>query len=503
MVSNRTVSGKTVYLVNLPKGTDVIMERPDNELQKIKKENFETTDLTLQRSNALIGAKYNASLLENKLVAIGIARWQKAMRNHALKNKTGDILVKLSPNEINSLVDRKKNIYRDLKDISKSIMGRLALIDKNDGSGEFHYFTMITDCYFKNGWYCMKFNGSVKDYIYDLERKGDFTIDRLATLVNLSNNNTYRIYEILHRNLYQCNSKVHGGVVKVEYGLAEFKFMIGVADTEEKAVKKVIDSAKGDIDWDYILDNVATHKKYNDWYEFKRKALIPAQKEIKEKTDLSFEFEGVSTVGKRVRKLIFYIQRNTPKSETIIANEEKKKIINNEILSKNDEDVIVLEDQEEDVFDTSFINENTLCKKYVGHNSLTKANINLFLKLADNDEKLVETAIRKADQQKRIENYVAWINECIKANGYPDVPISVENGSSETANTMDRINKEMHSEDFKKKMWKRIREKDDFKEFLEKNGVDELTFNLVYETYDSKVEAYTQWRIMQMKNDIL
>lgn len=79
----------------------------------------------------------------------------------------------------------------------------------------------------------------------------------------------------------------------------------------------------------------------------------------------------------------------------------------------------------------------------------------------------------------------------------------MENGSSETANTMDRINKEMHSEDFKKKMWQRIREKDDFKEFLEKNGVDELTFNLVYETYDSKVEAYTQWRIMQMKNDIL
>ena len=54
---------------------------------------------------------------------------------------------------------------------------------------------------------------------------------------------------------------------------------------------------------------------------YKNRILIQAQKELKEKTDISFDFEEIKT-GRKVTNLKFYIHKN----KTIIKSKPNKKI---------------------------------------------------------------------------------------------------------------------------------------------------------------------------------
>lgn len=457
-------------------------------------ENYQDTGLTIQRSNALIGAKYSSTLLENKITAFGIAKLQKEYLSAPQKKMklppSGKLWVQIYPGELNALIDKKKNIYREMKNVSNSLIGHSMLIEGENG---FHQFAIITDATYVDSCLSICFNDSIVRYISELN--GDFTTDHTVYLMSFDNNNAYRIYELLHSHLYHCNPNINNGVYKVSYNIAEFKFMTGIADAEEPGVKKAT-ANKNTIDWDYLLDNVCINKKYNDWYELKRKVLIPAQKSLKKYTDMSFEFKGVRKGGQKIREIDFYISRNIPDSSIKKTQSKKKAIIDTKFIDNDKNRNFNEMDQQYDI--TDYVSDR-IYKEFTGHNGLTHEDIQMLLEKAKYDDNLVEKAIMKADQQEHVLNYIGWILKCIERGGYSDESIEVMNGSKDTAEFIKDIRENAHSSSVKEKMWAKIRQKEDFKEFLNMNDITEDMFNMAYDSIEERISVYTQWRTEAMK----
>lgn len=110
-------------------------------------------------------------------------------------------------------------------------------------------------------------NENLKSHLVDLS--GSFSSYNLENILSLSSKASIRLYEILNQ---------WRGVGKKTFSFMDLKKMIGVSD----------------------------NKQYK---HFKSAFLIKAQKELKEKTDISFVFEEVKE-GRRVKKLIFTIENN-------------------------------------------------------------------------------------------------------------------------------------------------------------------------------------------------
>ena len=132
------------------------------------------------------------------------------------------------------------------------------------------------------GTVILKFDSNLKPYM--LELKELYTSYRLDNVLSLKSKYSIRLYEILKSNLFKKN---------IEIELEEIKNMVG-----------------------------AKEKTYNTYGNFKSKILIQTQKELKNKTDISFEFEEIKT-GRKVTSIKFYItsNKNTCKDEIAVALE--------------------------------------------------------------------------------------------------------------------------------------------------------------------------------------
>lgn len=121
-----------------------------------------------------------------------------------------------------------------------------------------------------SGAVTLKFSPDLKPYMLKLNSM--FTQYKLANILSMKSKYSPRIYEIL-----KCN---------------EFKKQ-GFIEIEIEELRKLIKA-----------ENV-----YPLYANFKQKLLIVTQNELKEKTDISFEFEEIKT-GRKVTSLKFYIHSN-------------------------------------------------------------------------------------------------------------------------------------------------------------------------------------------------
>ena len=82
---------------------------------------------TYNKSNDMVSAKFKSSLLENKIMAVGLTR---------IENDENDNLeAKLYPGELQKIFSDKAHIYRDLKKVAKRIVGHVIVLE--DGKGNF------------------------------------------------------------------------------------------------------------------------------------------------------------------------------------------------------------------------------------------------------------------------------------------------------------------------------------------------------------------------------
>jgi hypothetical protein len=109
----------------------------------------------------------------------------------------------------------------------------------------------------------------------------------------------------------------------------------------------------------------------------------------------------------------------------------------------------------------------------------------------------VISAIKYADAQGEISNYMGYLVRCIQNRYFEKEAVSVVEGSMEKAETIREFRESAHSEETKKKVWESIKAKDNFEAFRK---YEELAKGITFMELDeilSPAEAvaeYIAWR---------
>lgn len=147
-------------------------------------------DLKVVQANELVRSRQeDLTILEAKLIRLAISQ--------VLKN---DVDLKTYTCNVKDLAKflkiSKDNIYRDIQDLSKSIMKKSIFIkDKNDKKGNYKIFHWIDYIEYKDGVITFKLSDSLKPYLLGLQEI--FTLYEYDNIISLPTNNAIRLYELL------------------------------------------------------------------------------------------------------------------------------------------------------------------------------------------------------------------------------------------------------------------------------------------------------------------
>ncbi len=427
-------------------------------------------NLSVRKSNDFISAKYKSTLLENQIMAIALTRIEVNA-----SDREAPMEAKLYPGELKKLVSDPAHIYRDLKKLAKSITGHTMFLE--DGKGNFKAFSVVPNADYIDGVFIIKFNNELRDHVLGLEK--NYTSLELSVMTDFKKNSSFRLYEVLKKEAYKIPKK-EGAFAQVEYNISELRFIIGLANSDDQGVKNAMANMGNTINWDELFEKLdKKDKKYEEWRDFQRRILKPAQEELKEKSDIRFEYEGIRE-GRKTKRLLFTIYRNVPKNQEVIS--ERQKIIEANVAAFR---------QLEMPMDTF----PDLYGDFVGHNKLTKEDIDLLLKKADYQEERVRGAIAMADAQDSLTNYMGWLIRCIE-KGYGQVETVA--GSAQRADDIHEIREgmEKNKDIIVARAWERTKSKEDYDEFIgmiEKNGLTEELLESIYPVSET-LQMYADWK---------
>lgn len=424
--------------------------------------------LVVRKSNDLIGSKYKSTLLENQIMAIAMTRIELDSNN--------ELIATIYPGELQRLTGRGHNLYTELRIAATAMIGHGVVIE--DGCGNFEAFSLVKRAEYENGVFQLHFNESIRPHLLGL--KANYTTMNLVVLNSFKKNASFRIYELLRKELYKCDPAVNDGGVEVIYNISELKFMLSLANMDEAVVQRELakyKAKKANVDWDHLYD-IVPEKSYAEWRDLRRNVLLPAQKELKEKSDIRFDFSGIR-LGSRYRRIRFWVYPNEPNEDFQQTFAEKAAVLE-KIPNESDHQYSLCE-----------INHTGFFKKYRGHNRLTDEDLALILEKANQDEEAAERAIHMADRQPEIRNYIGWILKCVE-NGYEEV--AVVSGSAETAERIQNLQREIHSDEVQRNVWEKVKNKDDFPKFLDFINLPLEQYEYIYDSISERVEMYYDWK---------
>ena len=238
----------------------------------------------ITKSNSLIEARYRLSLNEQRLILMYISMLTPEHEDLPIvRLKVKDIVKAL---EINS-----EKYYSELKELLKKLRSRVLEIPTDTG----YIITGWIDSaryYSKKGEIVLRLSPELKPYL--LKLKEAFTTYYLKNVLKLRSFYSIRIYELLKQ--YESVGK---RVISIE------------------DLRKIL-KLEGD-----------KYKKYSD---FKRFVIMAAQKELKQKTDIYFDFKE-KKIGRKVVELEFFIYRNKDNmvnafdSDNIKLREEYERLV--------------------------------------------------------------------------------------------------------------------------------------------------------------------------------
>lgn len=240
-------------------------------------------DDLVRKGNPLVEASYKLGLLEQKLIITVASRINK--------NDAADTTYRINVKEFCDLMGVKStNKYSELKKLTFELMRKVFQIKLNEKTLQVAWFSAVlyND---KEGSVDFQFSSFIKEHLFELQK--NFTTYQLRNVVGLKKTYSIRLYEILKRHTFPIKEKT--------FDLEELKQMLGVQN------------------------------EYDMYGNFKARVLKPAQKELKEKTDISFEYTEI----KKARKVVsihFTIQQKEQilleEKATTIPTEDEKEILN-------------------------------------------------------------------------------------------------------------------------------------------------------------------------------
>jgi plasmid replication initiation protein len=213
------------------------------------------------KSNKLINCNYDLSLQEQKIiltVATMVQPHDSEFQEYKFRIK--DLMGKLD------IVDPDK--AEDIHKLIRELMKKVFDIRHGNMIIQLAWFSNV-EYELDDGVVKIQFSHHLKPYM--LEIKELHTANKRENILTLKSRYSASLYEILKSNLYKKQLIIE---------LDELKQLVG-----------------------------ATDKAYDSYANFKVKALDRAQEELKEKTDISFEYDAIKTVRK-VTNIRFTIHSN-------------------------------------------------------------------------------------------------------------------------------------------------------------------------------------------------
>lgn len=423
-------------------------------MKKTKIVELPKTNEILSRSNKLILSRYSASLIENKIMALSFKRVKL--------NKNGNPAVVFTTNELRKLTGVKGNgFYNQLKIAAAGLMNKMVYMEDEQAQA-FSFINLIQKAEYREGRFTVVFTNESKALLYDL--KSNFTSMSIDTLFSFKTNHAYRLYEILKVHEYKIGE--NNKPIEIVYSLSDLKLQLNCINTEGKNVK--IELMQPHPNYDKIVNNLDTEKKFESWYEFKRGVLEKALKEINEKTELDVSYAPIRTGrGGKTTSVRFYLKRKVEEKVEVIESEESKR---SEMVGK--------------------------VREIIKEVKLTKKDCISILKASNNDLDKINTAYNLASKQGGIENFVAWMIAAIK-NQY-EKPIEVVEGSQEKAEKVNKIKESIDERrnSLAEELWDKFKKKENFSEFVQ---AIELETGLAFYFFDTMTSApeknqqYVRW----------
>lgn len=215
------------------------------------------------KSNSLIQANYKLSLGEQRLIYILTSKIQK--------NDADFKAYKLTIKEFVDIVGVKsKNMYSEVEKYADKLRQRQLFIKTENSRLKLNWLSSA-EYFDEEGIIELEFSPKLKPFLLQLKSK--FTTMSLSELMNFGSIYSSRLYEILKQ--YQ---KLGSRIIEV----SELKEILGIENNE-----------------------------YPKYANFKQKVLVIAKKELKEKSDIWFDFEEVKEKRKVVAiKFIIYSKEN-------------------------------------------------------------------------------------------------------------------------------------------------------------------------------------------------
>ncbi len=242
-------------------------------------------ELAVVKSNKIIEAKYKLSARAQKFILLMASMIET--KDEEFKFQT--IRIKDIESILNADGTKWGGLYQEIKDIVMSLNNSPLKITNEDGS--VLIVNWIASAEIRKGKGVIEFEFSEKLKPYLLQLKSHFTKFKLHNILKLKSSFSIRLYELM---------KARQFLGQARYTINALKTILGIEG------------------------------KYKTYYDFKRRVILPAQKELAESSDICFEYEELKE-GRAVKTLIFKIKENRKVTETIDVSKESLEV-NKELI---------------------------------------------------------------------------------------------------------------------------------------------------------------------------
>lgn len=231
------------------------------------------------KDNKLIEANYSLSTLQQKVILKAVSKIEPTDNKHIYKFSITDFAEAVDLKGSKTIYNQMSTICDQLTDLKKFC------IKKDNGGIVFINWVASAEYIPKEAIVEVEFSQKLMPYLIEL--KEQFTTYYLANVMPLKSSYSIRIFELLKQ--YE---KIKSRTIELE----ELRRLVGSTEIDQN----------GEI----------VKEDYPLYANFKSRVILPAQKELKQKTDIYFNFKEIKQ-GKRVVSIKFDIFENTKNKKKI------------------------------------------------------------------------------------------------------------------------------------------------------------------------------------------